>query len=122
MPAQLNKEPNLIIKIHLIRKGDDRYVSGPKFKVRLYDKDLFNDDYLGESGVKDGIAKFTVTKKDFGDLANLEEKPDFYFVVYHYDKEVFKSKVMIGLDIEESADFKSAEGKIVDLGTFLIDV
>ncbi|MCO5286314.1 MAG: hypothetical protein M9898_07875 [Chitinophagaceae bacterium] len=121
MPAGLNKEPNLILQVRLVRKGDDRLVSGPKFKVRLYDKDVFNDDYLGESGVKDGFAEFTLTPGDYKGPAGLDEKPDFYFVVYHDGKEVFRSRVMQDLDISDMGRFISTEGHVVDLGTFLID-
>ena len=50
MPSiALNKEMNIEVKVRLIRKGDDEPVTGNEFSVRLYDRDIFNDDFLGES-------------------------------------------------------------------------
>lgn len=122
MSLELNKDMNLIIQVRLIASGNDEPISGNAFKVRLYDKDVFNDDYLGESHVENGLAKFTITQKDFSAPVNLDSKPDFYFVVYKNDTLIFKSKVMSNLDITDVEKFIMNEGELVDLGTFLIDV
>ena len=123
MPSvALNKEMNIEVKVRLIRKGDDEPVSGSEFHVRLYDKDLFNDDFLGESLLdEEGVAKFLFSQGNFSKPLSLDEKPDFYFVVYKNHKEIFKSKVMSNLDLTNVEEFIMKEGEVIDLGTFLID-
>ena len=118
----LNKEMNLEVRVRLIGKGDDKPISGKEFAVRLYDKDVFNDDFLGESVPdKEGTVRFQFSKKDFSGLAKLDDKPDFYFLVYRNKKEIFRSKVMSNLDLSDLETFIMKEGEVIDLGTFLID-
>jgi hypothetical protein len=118
----LNEEMNIEVRVLLIAKGTDAPVTGNEYAVRLYDKDVFNNDFLGESSLnKKGIAKFKFTEKHFAGFAKLDDKPDFYFVVYYNGKEIFKSRVMQNLDLTNIEEFKMKEGEIVDLGTFLID-
>ncbi|MEO5647433.1 MAG: hypothetical protein ABIQ56_03665, partial [Chitinophagaceae bacterium] len=58
----------------------------------------------------------------FGDLAKLEARPDFYFVVYKHKKEIFRSRVMDDVDLDSTHNsFKMGQGEIIDLGSFLID-
>ena len=119
---ELNKEMNVEVNVRLIRKGDDEPLSGKEFKVRLYDKDIFNDDFLGESNPdEEGLASFVFTPQDFLKPVQLDKKPDFYFVVYKNDREIFKSKVMSNLDLSDVQEFIMKEGHVIDLGTFLID-
>jgi len=118
----LNKEMNIEVKVRLISKGNDEPVTGHEYSVRLYDKDLFNDDYLGESNPdEEGVAKFLFSQGDFSKPVNTDNKPDFYFVVYKNKKEIFKSKVMSNLDLSNFEEFIMKEGEVIDLGTFLID-
>ncbi|MEO6843561.1 MAG: hypothetical protein ABI184_00230 [Ginsengibacter sp.] len=118
----LNKEMNIEVRVRLIGKGNDKPISGDEFAVRLYGKDVFNDDFLGESFPdKQGTANFLFSKKDFSGLANLDDKPDFYFVVYRNKKEIFRSKVMSNLYLSDLETFIMKEGEVIDLGTFLID-
>jgi hypothetical protein len=120
---ELNKEMNIEVKVRLISKGNDKPVKGNEVSVRLYDKDIFNDDFLGETHPdEEGIAKFKLTQKDFSGFAGLDDKPDFYFIVYKSGKEIFKSKVMSNLDLSNLEEFIMKEGDVIDLGTFLIDV
>ena len=117
----LNKEMNIEVRVLLIAKGTDAPVTGNEYTVRLFDKDIFDDDFLGESKLnKKGQAKFIITEKHFAGFANLDEKPDFYFVVYRNKKQIFKSRVMKNLDLRDVEEFKMKEGEVVDLGTFLI--
>ena len=119
---ELNKEMNVEVNVRLIRKGDDEPLSGKEFKVRLYDKDIFNDDFLGESNPdEEGLASFVFTPEDFLKPVQLDKKPDFYFVVYKNDRQIFKSKVMSNLDLSDVQEFIMKEGHVIDLGTFLID-
>lgn len=123
MPSiALNKEMNIEVKVRLISKGNDEPLAGSEYSVRLYDKDIFNDDYLGESVPdEDGVAKFLLSQGDFSQPMNLDNKPDFYFLVYKNQKEVFKSKVMSNLDLSNIEEFIMKEGEVIDLGTFLIE-
>ena len=118
----LNKEMNIEVKVRLISKGDDEPICGNEFSVRLYDQDVFNDDFLGESAPdEEGVAKFLFSQGDFSKPANLDDKPDFYFVVYKNKQIIFKSKVMSNLDLSNIEEFVMKEGEVVDLGTFLVD-
>ena len=123
MPSiALNKEMNIEVKVRLISKGNDEPLTGNDFSVRLYDKDIFNDDFLGESVPdEEGVAKFLFSQGDFSQPMNMDAKPDFYFVVYNNKKEIYKSKVMSNLDLSNIEDFIMKEGEVIDLGTFLID-
>jgi len=119
----LNKEMNIEIRVMLIRKGSDEPVTGASYRVRLFDKDIFDDDFIGESPLDDhGCAKFMITEKHFAGFALLDEKPDFYFVVYKDSVPVFKSRVMQHFDLRNAEEFHMAEGEIIDLGTFLVDI
>lgn len=118
----LNKEMNIEVKVRLISKGNDEPLTGEEFSVRLYDKDIFNDDFLGESiPDEEGIAKFFFSQGDFSKPANLDDKPDFYFVVFKDKNRIFKSKIMSNLDLSNLEEFIMKEGEVIDLGTFLID-
>jgi hypothetical protein len=123
MPSiALNKEMNIEVKVRLITKGNDEPITGSDYSVRLYDKDVFNDDFLGQSATdEEGVAKFLFSQKDFAKPAGLDVKPDFYFVVYKNNTEIFKSKVMSNLDLSDIDEFIMREGEVIDLGTFLID-
>jgi hypothetical protein len=118
----LNDEMNIEVRVLLISKGNDEPITGKEYSVRLFDKEIFNDDFLGESSLdEDGRATFIITEQHFKGFSKLDEKPDFYFVVYKNKKEIFKSRVMKNLDLRDIEEFKMKEGEIVDLGTFLID-
>ena len=118
----LNKEMNVEVKVRLIAKGNDEPLTGKEYSVRLYDKDIFNDDFLGESSLdNEGVAKFIFSQDDFSSPAKLDDKPDFYFVVYKNNEQIFKSKVMSNLDLSNIEEFVMTEGEVIDLGTFLID-
>lgn len=118
----LNEDMNIEVRVLLVAKGTDEPVTGNEFTVRLYDKDIFNDDFLGESSPgEDGLAKILITEEHFAGFANLDEKPDFYFVVYKNGYEIFKSKVMKNIDLRDVEEFRMKEGEVIDLGTFLIN-
>jgi hypothetical protein len=117
----LNEDMNLEVTARFIGKGHDSSLTDA-YTVRLYDKDIFEDDFLGETRLDDnGVAKISFTHKAFSDVANIEDKPDFYFVVYKHKEEIFKTKVLEDLDMEAVKKFKMGEGEVIDLGTFLID-
>jgi hypothetical protein len=68
-----------------------------------------------------GVAHISFTHDAFDDLGDLEDKPDFYFVVVKNDVQVFQSKVMEEVDLEALEQFKMGRGEVIDLGTFLVD-
>ena len=118
----LSSDMNLEVTARFIAKGSDAPLSGSAYKVRLFDKDIFDDDYLGESGLdENGVAKITFSNKSFSDLGNLETTPDFYFVLVKDGVQIFESKVMEDLDVVALEQFKMGEGEVMDLGTFLVE-
>lgn len=118
---ELNKDMNLEVQLRLIARGNDESLHSPDYTVRLYDKDLFDDDFLGESiPDENGLAKFVFTHADFNGPLGLDKHPDFYFVVYKDGKSIFQSRVMANLDLSDVAKFVNNEGNLIDLGTFLI--
>ncbi len=120
----LNKEPDLIVTARFITKGNDKPLYGDDFTVRLYDRDIIDDDYLGESRLDEqGHIRIAFAHDAFvNDAAFKEAKPDFYFVVLQNGRSVFTSKVLEELSIEDLQQFRMGEGEVVDLGTFLISV
>ncbi|MEP6928251.1 MAG: hypothetical protein ABI834_11465 [Ginsengibacter sp.] len=119
----INKETSIDVRVLLIAKGTDDPITGDEYTVRLFDKNIYNEDFLGQSSLdKNGLAEFQLTKKHFAAFAKLDKKPDFYFIVYRNKKEIFESQVMKNLDLTDIEEFKMKEGDIIDLGTFLVEV
>ncbi len=117
----LNKDMNLEVTARFIGKGNDQPLTGDTYLVRLYDKDVFEDDFLGECTLdENGVAKISFNHSSFSNW-NKDTKPDFYFVVFKEKKEIFKSKVLEDLDVEAIEKFKMGEGEVIDLGTYLIE-
>ena len=120
----LDKEMNIEVTARLIAKGSDQPVTGKEFNVKLFDKDFFEDDFLGQSGL-DGNGElrinFNPSRLDTNDPIK-ETSLDFYFVVFKNGTEIFRSKVMEDVDINAIDQFKMGEGEVINLGTFLIDV
>ena len=87
----LNKNMNLEVMARFIGKGHDSALTD-NYTVRLYDKDVFEDDFLGETRLDDnGVAKISFTHEAFNNPLNIEDKPDFYFVVYKNKEQIFKT-------------------------------
>lgn len=117
----LNKDMNIEVKARFIGKGHEQPLTGGAYLLRLYDKDIINDDFLGESTLdENGVAKITFTHSSFSDFANIDDKPDFYFVLLKHKEPIFKSQVMNDIDVDTIENFKMGEGEVVDLGTFLV--
>jgi hypothetical protein len=117
----LNPDMNIEVTAHFITKGSDAPLTGAGYKLRLYDKDIIGSDYLGESGLDEqGMAKIKFSHSSFGEWNNLEQFPDFYFVLFQGEKEIFRSKVMENVDVDFLEQFKMGEGEVVDLGTYLV--
>ena len=118
----LDKDMNIEVKAAFIARGKDAPVTGDQYKLRLFDKDIFGDDYLGESSLNEaGEGRIRFGHKAFGSAFNLETLPDFYFVLYHDKVPVFQSKIMEDLDLSVIENYKAGEGDVIDLGTYLVD-
>ena len=118
----LDKEMNIEVKATFILKGENTPVTGNQYNLRLYDKDIFGDDYLGECKLSEaGEGRILFGHKAFGNTFNLDILPDFYFVLYKDKVPVFKSKVMEDVDLQTLEQYKPGEGEVIDLGTYLID-
>ncbi len=118
----LSNEINMQVTARFIAKGADAPLTGDAYKMRLFDKDIFDDDYIGESSLdSNGVAKINFTHKAFGDFGNTETTPDFYFVVVKDGVQVFESKIVNDIDVDAVEKFKMGEGEVIDLGTFLVN-
>lgn len=118
----LDKQMNIEVKATFISKGDNAPVTGSQYNLRLYDQDVFGDDYLGECTLDTaGEGRIIFGHKAFGNALNLETLPDLYFVLYNNNVPVFKSKVMEDVDLAFLENYRPGEGEVIDLGTYLID-
>jgi hypothetical protein len=119
----LGKEMSIEVTARLIAKGSDTPVTGDEFVVKLYDKDFFDDDFLGKSSPDiDGRVSFIFNPEAYDRKDPIREKSlDFYFVVYKHGMVIFRSKVMEQVDVDAVETFKMGEGEVIDLGSFLID-
>ena len=113
---------NLEVRARLIAKGNDSPLCGDEYSVKLFDKDFFDDDFLGESKIdNDGFAKIIFNPTDVYRKEPLVDKAlDFYFLVYKDGKEIFRSQVMKDTDLRYFEALKMGEGEVIDLGTFLV--
>ena len=119
----LNKEMNIEVTAKLIAKGSDLPVNGAEYIVKLYDKDFFEDDFLGQSSLDENgelHISFNPSQLDTTDPIR-ETSLDFYFIVFKNGREIFKSKVMEDVDVNAIEQFKMGKGELINLGTFLID-
>lgn len=118
----LNPDMKIVVTARFIGKGKDLPLTGYGYELRLFDKDLMEDDYLGKSALdENGTATISFTHHSFGDNFNIEQMPDFYFALYKEDELIFQSKVMEDMDIKSLQQFAMGKGNVIDLGTFLVD-
>jgi hypothetical protein len=118
----LNPDMNLEVKARLIAKGADAPLTGSQYKVRLFDRDFFEDDYLGESGLDENGCISILFPPERMNSGTLEDKyPDFFFVLYRDDNVIFQSKVMQDVDPADYATLRMGEGAVIDLGAFLVE-
>lgn len=119
----LSKEPDLVVTARFIEKGEDKALTGDAYRVRLYDRDIADDDFLGESHLDAaGRIRIAFAHDAFvNDDAFSDAKPDFYFIIMKNGVPVYTTKVLEDLSIEDIEQFKMGEGEVVDLGSFLVD-
>lgn len=118
----LEPEMHIAMVARFILKGSNNAFTGDQYTVRLFDKDLFDSDFIGESGLDaNGYSKILFNHAAYGNLANLETFPDLYFVLYRNGEVIFKSKVMEDLDLNTIEQYKKGDGEVIDLGTYLVE-
>lgn len=115
--------PKITVEAFFLEKGSGKPLSGD-YTVKMFDKDIFSDDYLGETPLSDkGEASVTFSlDKVISADSPLEKYPDLYFVLFKGTNVIYKSKVLEDLNFDEEGTFDFKEGKKYDLGTFLIDL
>lgn len=120
----LNREPDLIVTARFIEKGDDGPLTGSDYTVRLYDKDMADEEFLGQSALdENGRVQIEFTHDAFvNDSVFREAKPDFFFVIFRNDEAVYTTKILQEISLEDIQQFRMGKGEVVDLGTFLVDV
>ncbi|MFI5173178.1 MAG: hypothetical protein ACHQFW_12355 [Chitinophagales bacterium] len=114
-----------LINVHarFLLKHSSEPLHGNHYRVRLFDKDPINDDFLGETELdKDGKVHFRIDPKYYRSEDNpLETKPDFYIVVMKEERVIFKTPVAPNIDLNKDGNFNYGEGEWIDLGTFVIE-
>lgn len=110
------------VSARFIHNHNSAPVFGSQYTARLYDKDIINDDFLGESRPDgEGNVAFTIDPKQYrSEDSMLETKPDFYIVLMDEGRQIFKTPVANNIDLHTMADFNLQEGEKLDLGTFMI--
>ncbi len=109
-------------KIKILEKGTGLPLSGAAFSVKLFDKDPISDDLLGEASPDNAGDVEIKVDLDMIKSADtpFEEFPDLYFIVYKDGIHYFKSPLLDDIDTEKEAKFSFTEGRVLDLGTYLI--
>jgi hypothetical protein len=118
-----NPEIQMTVKVRFIKRGNDKALTAGDYTVRLYDRDVFDDDYLGKSRLdENGEAHIHFYPSDFQSADSpLEELPDLYVLLFDGDTVHFQSKVWENVDFEHEAVLNFKEGEVLDFGTFLVD-
>lgn len=77
-------------------------LTGPDYRVRVYDQDRFFDDKLGKAGLDaEGRAEFLVPVADIMSIDSPgEHTPDIYFILEKDGEEIFRSQVFENVDFE----------------------
>ena len=111
----------ITVNVKLLEKQSGQPLSSGII-VKLYDKDIFEDDFLGQSNVdSNGNASVTFKLEDIASSDSPGEKlPDLYFTVFKSGQLLFKSIVLEDLNIDRLASLEAAKGRTIDLGTFVI--
>lgn len=118
----LDAEMEIEVFARFIAKGTDGGLTGEAYTVRLFDKDIFENDFLGESGLDhNGYSKISFRPSAFGNAGNLEKYPDLYFVLYKNGEVIFKSQVMKNFDFSDVDQYKKGDGEVIDLGAYLVE-
>lgn len=112
----------ITVKARFIDKVSGTPLSSDGIVVKLFDKDIVNDDFLGESKLNDNgniSIQFDLDHAQSFDSPG-EDKPDLYFSLYKYGHLLFQSEVIENVDFSHAAEFSTQEGFVFDAGTYLV--
>jgi hypothetical protein len=116
-------EPIVTIKVRLLEKQSGQPLTSDGIIVKLYDKDILEDDFLGQSNVdSNGNAEISFKKSEISSADSPGEKfPDLYFTVFKFGKLLYQSKILNDFDIDRFSSIDPVKGRTIDLGTFVIE-
>jgi hypothetical protein len=112
------------VTARFVRKADGQPLSGVtgRYRVKLFDKDVFKDDKLGEPRLgADGRVTCTFDLQHaISADSPMETKPDVYLVVYEGEgeREIFRTPTFSDLDFTRRDE--KGEAVTHDLGTFQV--
>jgi hypothetical protein len=77
-------------------------LTGPEYRVKLFDRDAISDELLGESGLgAEGVAEFLINSLDFRSVDSpAETQPDLYFLLEQNGHLVYRSPTFENVDFE----------------------
>jgi hypothetical protein len=104
-----------------VDKANKKPLSGRDLMAKLYDKDIGDDDFLGQAMLDNrGMAEILADLDDASSPDNpLEAYPDLYFVLQNQAQVIFKSRVFENVDfLKKNKVSKERLSQTQDLGTF----
>lgn len=116
-------EIKLTVKARFIQKGEDKPLHGKQYIVRLYDRDIFEDDYLGKSELNlNGEAHITFYPSQISSWDSAFEKlPDLFLLLFDDNLVHFQTDIWDNADFDKLGKLNYQEGEVLDFGTFLVD-
>ncbi|HMO32188.1 MAG TPA: hypothetical protein PKE63_11615 [Lacibacter sp.] len=119
----LNKNPDLVVTARFMQ-GSELPLHGDNYSVRLYDKDIADEEFLGYAQPdEEGRVQISFSHDAFvNDVVFKEARPDFFFVIFRNDQPVYTTRVLDDVSLEDVKQFRMGKGEVVDLGTFLVDL
>ena len=119
---KLDRNMQVEILARFIVKGNDQPLQGNDYTIRLYDRDFFEDEYLGESiPDAEGKVAFAVPGGNFKHHPAEDKMPDFFLVVLKSGRVIHQTQVMENVYLAGIETYKKGEGLVADIGTYLID-
>ena len=119
-----NPDAEMSVKVRFIKKGSDTPLTGEQYTVRLYDREIFQDDeYLGHAPLNErGEATIHFSPTDIKNYHfGFSELPDLYVLLFDGDVVHFQSKVWENVDFEKMALLDINEGAVLNFGTFEVE-
>jgi len=115
----------VMIKViaRFIDKSTGKPLCGNDLIAKLYDKDIFDDDFLGETKLNEkGMAEIFADLEDASSVDTpLEGYPDLYFVLQNQASVIFKSNVFHNVDFLRDTDISQQHFSAThDLGTLKV--
>jgi len=119
-----NRVPIMHITATFLYKGSSRPINSSEFTARLYDRDIFDDDFIEITHLTpEGVTKFTINPEVIrGWDSWLETKPDLYILLERLGEKVFSTPVAANLHINYTGEFDPDYGLHFDLGTYLVNI